>query len=87
MSISPNMTEEHLAAVMAALPDKMDEGELCALTLTVYSAYVNDPADVISSLIAAVYTYGACRGMSSKTVSAGLRMSADLHDENPKTKH
>ncbi len=87
MSISRNMTEKHLADVMAALPDKMDEGELCALTVTVYSAYKDDPADVISSLIAAVYTYGACRGMSSKTVSAGLRMSADLHDENLKKKH
>jgi hypothetical protein len=87
MSISRNMTEKHLADVMAALPDKMDEGELCALTLTVYSTYQNDPADVISSLIAAVYTYGACRGMSSKTVSAGLRMSADLHDTKPQTQH
>jgi hypothetical protein len=87
MSISRNMTEKHLADVMAALPDKMDEGELCALTLTVYSAYVNDPAEVISSLIAAVYTYGAVKGFSAKTMSAGLRMSADLHDENPKTKH
>ncbi len=87
MSISRNMTEKHLADVMAALPNKMDEGELCALTVAVYSAYVNDPAEVMSSLIAAVYTYGACRGMSSKTVSAGLRMSADLHDENLKKKH
>jgi hypothetical protein len=87
MSVSRNMTEKHLADVMAALPDNMSEGELCALTLTVYSAYVNDPADVISSLIAAVYTYGQTQGMSSKTVSAGLRMSADLHDENLKKKH
>ena len=82
-----NMTKEHLQAVMDALPDKMDEGELCALTVTVYSAYVNDPAEVILSLIAAIYTYGACRGMSRKTVSAGLRMSADLDDENLKKKH
>jgi hypothetical protein len=87
MSISRNMTEKHLADVMAALPDKMDEGELCAMTLTVYSAYVNDPADVISALIAAIYTYGAAKGFSAKTMSAGLRMSADLHDENLKKKH
>jgi len=87
MSISRNMTEKHLADVMAALPDNMNEGELCALTLTVYSAYVNDPADVISALIAAVYTYGAAKGFSAKTMSAGLRMSADLHDENLKKKH
>ena len=87
MSISRNMTEKHLADVMAALPDKMDEGELCALTLTVYSAYLNDPADVISALIAAIYTYGSAKGFSPKTVSAGLRMTADLHDENLKKKH
>ena len=87
MSISRNMTEKHLADVMAALPEKMDEGELCAMTLTVYSAYVNDPADVISALIAAIYTYGAAKGFSAKTMSAGLRMSADLHDENLKKKH
>jgi hypothetical protein len=87
MSLSRNMTEKHLDAVMAALPDNMDEGELCALTLTVYSAYVDDPADVISSLIATVYTYGLSKGISSKTMSAGMRMSADLHDENQKTNH
>ena len=56
MNTGKNMTGEHLEAVMDALPDKMDEGELCALTVTVYSAYVNDPAEVISSLIAAIYT-------------------------------
>lgn len=87
MSLSRNMTKEHLDAVIAALPDNMDEGELCALTLTVYSAYVDEPADVISSLIATVYTYGLSRGISRKTMSAGLRMSADLHDENQKTNH
>lgn len=87
MSLSRNMTEKHLDAVMAALPDNMDEGELCALTLTVYSAYVDDPADVISSLIATVYTYGLSRGMSRETMSAGLRMSADLHDKNLKKNH
>jgi hypothetical protein len=87
MSISRNMTEEHLKAVMAVLPDKMDGGELCALTLTVYSTYQDDPAEVISSLIAAVYTYGKAKGFSMDTISDGLRMSADLHDENLKTKH
>jgi len=85
--LSPNMTDEHMDAVMSALPDEMDVSELCALTLTIHSAYLDDTAEIMSALISAIYTYGACRGMSSKTVSAGLRMSADLHDENPKTKH
>jgi hypothetical protein len=87
MSISRNMTEKHLADVMAALPDKMDGGELCALTLTVYSTYQDDPAEVISSLIAAVYTYGKAKGFSMDTISDGLRMSADLHDTKPETQH
>lgn len=87
MKISRNMTEKHMKAVMAALPDQMDEGELCALTLTVYSAYQDDPVEVITSLIAAIYTYGAAKGFSTEAMSSGLRMSADLHDEDPDTMH
>ena len=87
MRISRNMTEKHLKAVMAALPDNMDEAELCALTLTVYSTYQDDPAEVISSLIAVIYAYGQTLGMSMETVSAGLRMSAHLHDTKPETQH
>lgn len=87
MSISPNMTEEHLDAVMAALPDSMEEAELCALTLTIYAAYQDSPAEVISSLISAIYAYGETRGMSRKTVSAGLRLMANANDSKPETKH
>jgi len=91
MSISPNMTDKHLDAVMAALPDNMEEEELCALTLTIYAAYQADPAEVMSYLIAAIYTYGQTRGMSRKTVSAGLRLMADVmadaHDPKPETQH
>jgi hypothetical protein len=87
MSISPNMTEAHLDAVMSALPDNMDEAELCALTLSIYAVYQNNPVEVISSLIASIYTYGQTRGLDSKTVSKALRLMADAHDTKPETKH
>ena len=79
--MSPNMTDAHLEAVMNALPDEMEESELCALTLTIYSAYEENPSAVISSLIAAIYTYGEMRGISKDRISLSLRMTADLHDE------
>jgi hypothetical protein len=79
--MSKNMTDAHLTAVMEALPDEMDEAELCALTLTIYSAYQEDPREIISSLIAAIYTYGDTKGISKDRISLGLRMTADLHDE------
>ena len=80
MSLSPNMTDKHLDAVMSALPDDLDEGELCALTLTIYSAFIDDTADIMSALISAIYTFGACRGMSDEKISRALRGMADLWD-------
>jgi hypothetical protein len=79
MSEPSNMTEAHLDAVMDALPDEMSEAELCALTLTIYSAYLDDMPSVISSLIAAIYTYGETRGLSAEAISFGLRMTADTY--------
>lgn len=87
MSLSPNLTDGHLDAVMDALPEEMSEAELCALTLTIFTAYTDDTADVMSALTSCLYTFGATRGMSSSMVSMGLRMSADMHDEKPKRKH
>jgi hypothetical protein len=80
MSLSPNMTDKHLDAVMSALPDELSEAELCALTLTLYSAFIDDPAEIISELLTAIYCFGESRGMSKKTISIGLRLSADMHD-------
>jgi hypothetical protein len=75
-----NMTEEHLEAVMAAMPDNMDVSELCALTLTIHAAYLDTQVEIISALISMVYTYGASQGISNEAISHGLRLSADLHD-------
>jgi len=80
MSEARNMTDDQIGAVMDALPDEMSEAELCALTLTIYSAYLNDAAGVISSLIAAIYTYGEANGIDGKTISFGLRRMAEMYD-------
>jgi hypothetical protein len=80
MSLSPNMTDAHLQAVMDAMPDELSEAELCALTLTLHSAFLETQVEIISALISMVYTYGASQGISNEAISHGLRLSADLHD-------
>lgn len=88
--MSKNMTEAHLDAVMSALPPEMDNSELCALTLTIHSAYLETQVEIISALISTVYTYGMSQGISSEVISRGLRFSADLHDDqnaNKQTTH
>ena len=49
--MSPNITEEKLDEIMAALPDKMEEAEISALTLTIHNAYLDEPAEIINNLI------------------------------------
>lgn len=83
--LSPNLTDAHMDAIMSALPDDMDEAELCALTLSIYDAYIQDVPEVISELIALIYTFCRSHGMSDHIISMGLRMTADAFD--PKTKH
>jgi hypothetical protein len=80
MSIPRNMTDAHLQAVMDSLPDELSEAELCALTLTLYSAFIDDPAEIISELLTAIYCFGESRGMSKKTISLGLRMTAEMYE-------
>jgi hypothetical protein len=86
MSVSPNITDAHLQAVMDALPDDMDEAELCALTLTIFSTYYDDPIAVITELIASIYTYAETQGIDSRKVSKGLRTIADMRDKYDRTK-
>lgn len=85
--ISENMTDEHMDAIMSALPDEMDAAELCALTLTIHAAYLDDTAEIMSSLISAIYSFGSANGLSREKVSMGLRMTADLYDTNLEAKH
>lgn len=90
MTLSPNMTNEHLEAIFNALPKEMNEGELCALTLTLHSAFLETQVEIISALISMVYTYGASQGISNEAISHGLRLSAGLYDDqhpNKQTTH
>ena len=89
MSLSPNMTDKHLDAVMSALPDDLSEGELCALTLTIYSAFIDDHASIISELVTAIYCVGETSGMSRSNISRALREITALWDarEAGQTKH
>ena len=89
-TMSKNMTEAHLDAVMSALPPEMENSELCALTLTIYSAFVETPQDIITNLISTIYTFGASQGISNEAISHGLRLSAGLYDDqhpNKQTTH
>lgn len=78
--LSPNMNDELLGAIFKALPENLDDGELCALTLSIYSAYIDDPSKIMAELLGLVYTFGLATGVSRQTISAGLRMMADLQD-------
>lgn len=86
--LTTNMTDAQLDAIMLALPDNMSEAELCALTLTMFSAYCEKQADIIPALIAAIYTYGMSTGLSREAISRGLRATANLNDTSqPETRH
>jgi hypothetical protein len=83
------MTDKHLDAVMSALPDDLNEGELCALTLTIYSAFIDDHASIISELVTAIYCVGETSGMSRSNISRALREMTALWDlrQNDQAKH
>lgn len=81
MTLSPNMTEKHLEAIFDALPKEMDEGELCALTLTLHSAFLDKPQETIANLIATIYTFGMTEGLPTAAISEGLRGAAQIYDE------
>ena len=76
-----NMTEKHLEEVVKALPDEMEDAELCALTLTIYSIYRDSPAEIAALMIDNIYTFAASQGMDSSKVSASLRATADVYDK------
>lgn len=82
--LTPNVTPEKLDEIMETLPNNMDEGELCALTLTIHNAYMDNPGKIINNLLTTVYSYGLSIGLSYETISAGLRHTADIYDEEHK---
>jgi hypothetical protein len=88
LTLSPNMTKETLKAIMDALPEEMTAAELTALTLLVHESFLSTPLEVITNLIAAIYSYGQVNGIPNSTISVGLRASAlvymETHDDDRK---
>lgn len=87
MTLSPNMTEETLEKVFDALPEKMDDGELCALTLAIYSSYIDDESKIMGELVTLLYTFGSSMGLSKAVISEGLRKMADIYGEETAKVH
>jgi hypothetical protein len=85
--LSPNMTEEILEKVFDVLPDKMDDGELCALTLSIYSAYIDDESKIMGELATLLYAFGSSMGLSKAAISEGLRRMADIYGEETAKVH
>lgn len=83
-----SVSEEDFIAIMEAMPEEMDDGEVCAMILSICTAYIDDDAKVISTLLSAIYTYGNAIGAPREKISASLRRTADLYDNKQKpTKH
>jgi len=81
-TMSKNMTEAHLEAVMNALPEKMEEEELRALTLTIYSAYQDDMTLIAAALLRNFQSYAMSQGIPAENVALTLHMVADAMGEN-----
>lgn len=81
--LTENMTDETLKAVFKALPEDMTEGELCALTLSIYSMYVEKPERIMTELLGVIYTFGISLGLSREAISMGLRGATALYAQEP----
>ena len=83
-----SVSDEDFMAIMDAMPERMDDHEICAMILSIITAYIDNDAKVMSLLLSAVYTYGDAIGAPREKVSDALRRTADLYDSKQKpTKH
>lgn len=83
-----SVTDEDFIAIMEAMPEEMDDHEVCAMILSICTAYIDDNSKVASLLLSAIYTYGDAIGVPREKISASLRKTADLYDSKQKpTKH
>lgn len=83
-----SVSEEEFEAIMDAMPERMDDSEVCAMILSIMTAYIDSDTKIMSLLLSAVYTYAAAIGVPREKVSASLRRVADEHDRKQKpTKH
>lgn len=69
MTRPENMTEAHLKAVFDAMPEEMSEGELCALTLTTYTTYMDKPSEILKNLIITTASYAMSQGLTRVLVA------------------
>lgn len=83
-----SVSEEDFDAIMDAMPEEMNDHEVCAMILSICTAYIDNDAKVVSLLLSAIYTYGDAIGVPREKISASLRKTADLYDSKQKpTKH
>ena len=89
MTKPENMTEAHLKAVMEAMPEEMSEGELCALTLTTYAAYIDKPSEILKNLILTTASYAMSQGLTHALVAEMFAAAAVtyLHARPAQTEH
>ena len=81
-----SVTDEEFEAIVNSMPEEMDENEVCAMILTICTAYIDDHSGVMSTLVTAIYTYGDAIGAPREKISATLRKTADLYDSKQKPK-
>ncbi len=81
-----SVSEEDFDAIMAAMPEEMDDSEICAMILSICTAYIDNDVRIASLLLSAIYTYGAAIGVPQEKISASLRKTADLYDSKQKPK-
>lgn len=83
-----SVTDDDFIAIMEAMPEEMNDHEVCAMILSICTAYIDDDSKVMSMLLSAIYTYGDAIGAPREKISATLRKTADLYDSKQKpTKH
>lgn len=82
-----SVSEEDFDAIMDAMPERMDDHEICAMILSIITAYIDNDAKIMSLLLSAVYTYGDAIGAPREKVSDTLRRMADLGESKPTTRH
>lgn len=79
-----SVSDEDFMAIMDVMPEEMDDHEVCAMILSICTAYIDDDAKVMSMLLSAIYTYGGAIGAPRERISATLRKTADLYDNKQK---
>lgn len=76
MTRHKNMTQKNLKAILDAMPDEMTDGEICALTLTIHTAYMRSPSAISGNLISAVVTHAMSQGLRNDEIAEVFSVAA-----------